>query len=399
MKKIILLAGLVAGGVAFSATAFANGWLFLLLLGSDGNTKQPAEPNKLLLFLPAILAGSQGGQPPVVTGSGFNDTGIILDSTGAVCGATSEEDCNYGRDKTDNDSSDGHAGFSFTKLDSSGNPLDVSAESWSCVQDNVTGLVWSSDQGTPVLWAGTETLVISANASNLCGKTDWRLPEVRELFNIISYDADSYTAGSTVDTTYFANTQVGASTDTLVWYWTATAVGSGSQWGVTFQPVHSTTKKSVSLSNTLSTAGDLNVHPVRLVSGTAVTSNFTEIGDGSTIQDNNTGLIWKSCLEGQDFSNGSCINDATTKTWPEALALDDGTWRVPNIKELQSIVGGNVYFPTPTIDTYVWSSSPYAGNTDNPWVINFKSGLLLNVLSQNTAGVFYVRLVRDAPTP
>ena len=37
MKKIILLAGFVAGGVALAATAFANNWL---------------------LYLPAILSGN-----------------------------------------------------------------------------------------------------------------------------------------------------------------------------------------------------------------------------------------------------------------------------------------------------------------------------------------------------
>ncbi|MGB5685851.1 MAG: DUF1566 domain-containing protein, partial [Candidatus Electrothrix sp.] len=170
------------------------------------------------------------------------------------------------------------------------------------------------------------------------------------------------------------------------------------QWGVTFQPVYNTTVKSIPLSNTLST-GDLNSHPVRLVSGTAATSDFTPIGDGSTVQDNNTGLIWQRCLKGQTFSNGSCVDSATTVTWPEALALDDGTWRVPNVKELQSIVGESTYFPTPATNTYVWSSSPYAGNTQNAWTVNFKDGLSFNALLQGTSGVVHVRLVRDAPTP
>ncbi|MGB5685682.1 MAG: hypothetical protein WBM35_07720, partial [Candidatus Electrothrix sp.] len=116
MKKIILMAGLVAGGVALSATAFANNWLLYLpaiIAGSGGSTEPPVttESNKWLLFLPAILAGSQGGtEPPVVVTGALNDTGIVGGSTG-TCDASSKEDCNYGRDKTDNDSSDGHAGF------------------------------------------------------------------------------------------------------------------------------------------------------------------------------------------------------------------------------------------------------------------------------------------------
>ncbi len=52
------------------------------------------------------------------------------------------QDAEYGRDATHNDNSDGHAGFSFTKLDANGNTLPTTALSWSCVKDNVTGLIW-----------------------------------------------------------------------------------------------------------------------------------------------------------------------------------------------------------------------------------------------------------------
>lgn len=397
MKKIILLAGLVAGGVALSATAFANNWLlYLPAILSSGSTESPVtnEGKRWLLFLPAILAGNQKNtEPPIITDTSLNDTGITL-----KVGSTGKEDGDYGRDVTDNDSTDGHAGFSFTKLDSAGNALDVAAESWFCVQDNVTGLVWSSDQKESFRWNAIEGLVNNANTESLCGKTDWRLPEVRELLSIISYDADSYTAGNTVDTTYFGDTRVNPQTGKLVWYWTATAVNEDTQWGVTFQPVYDTSEKYVSLSNTLST-GELELQSVRLVSGTIATSNFTPIGDGSTVQDNNTGLIWKRCLEGQTFSNGNCTDTGAGKTWGQALNLDDSTWRVPNIKELQSIVDEEEYFPTPATNTYVWSSSPYAGNTQNSWVINFKDGLLWNAIPQNpTQSVVYVRLVRDAPS-
>lgn len=370
MKKIILMTGMLAGGLALSATVFANSWL---------------------LYLPAILAGSQGGgtiDPPVVTGA-LNDTGIIT-----TVGDTGKEDADYGRDansETNNDA-DGHAGFNFTKLAADGSELDASATSWVCVQDNITGLLWSPDQGDSVNWTGSEEVVSNANTNELCGKTDWRLPEVKELLGIISYDADSYQDGNTIDITYFDDTQVGDPADKAVWYWTATAAAS-KQWGVTFQPIYNDTEKSASLS-TLST-DELTVHSVRLVSGSVKTSNFTELDGGSTVQDNNTGLIWKRCLEGQTFSNGGCSATGIEKTWEQALALDDGTWRIPNIKELQSIFGEEAYFPTSEL---VWSSSPYAGNTQNSWIVDFASGLLWKSISQDTTDSVYVRLVRDAPT-
>ena len=57
------------------------------------------------------------------------------------------QDCSHGRDTTHNDNSDGHAGFSYTKLDSNGKPLpdqtvDYATTPWACVKDNVTGLIW-----------------------------------------------------------------------------------------------------------------------------------------------------------------------------------------------------------------------------------------------------------------
>ena len=81
--------------------------------------------------------------------SPLNDTGITWggnypSGNNATCiGETiNQQDCSHGRDVTHNDDSDGHAGFSFTKLDSSGNILAASATQWSCVQDNITGLIW-----------------------------------------------------------------------------------------------------------------------------------------------------------------------------------------------------------------------------------------------------------------
>ncbi|HOP23574.1 MAG TPA: hypothetical protein PLX38_12515 [Gammaproteobacteria bacterium] len=79
----------------------------------------------------------------------LNDTGITWgggypDGNNATCTSNISEpqDCNHGRDATHNDDSDCHAGFSFTKLDMSGNPIPASATQWSCVRDNVTGFVW-----------------------------------------------------------------------------------------------------------------------------------------------------------------------------------------------------------------------------------------------------------------
>lgn len=58
----------------------------------------------------------------------------------------------------------GAAGFDFTKLDESGNPLSASAPEWACVRDNRTGLVFEAKQAYEDFWAkeeGSEEMVLS----------------------------------------------------------------------------------------------------------------------------------------------------------------------------------------------------------------------------------------------
>lgn len=80
----------------------------------------------------------------------LNDTGLTTFSDGVVANLHAEpathpgQDASFGRDAGFQPNSDGHAGFSFTKLDSSGNPLPSNAPIWECSRDNVTGLVWEN---------------------------------------------------------------------------------------------------------------------------------------------------------------------------------------------------------------------------------------------------------------
>ncbi|MCI5218762.1 MAG: DUF1566 domain-containing protein [Candidatus Electrothrix sp. LOE2] len=120
-------------------------------------------------------------------------------------------------------------------------------------------------------------------------------------------------------------------------------------------------------------------------------SQLTDNNDG-TVTDTKTGLMWKQCSEGQTFSIGSCNGSASTFTWQAALqqpgTVNDAggfaghtDWRLPNIKELRSIVEEQCSSPAinatrfpNTPSSYVWSGSPYAGNSVYAWYVSFDYG-------------------------
>lgn len=203
---------------------------------------------------------------PMVITDKLNDTGITTCSdestNGLTCPVTGFEgqDGEYGRDVTHNDDADGNKGFSFTKLDANGNDLPASASDWSCVKDNVTGLIWevktndgglrdkdntytwyNSDANTNGGYAGysnggscpdsgncdTEKYVASVNAAGLCGANDWRMPSKEQLRSIVNYA----TINPAIDIDYFPHTQSD-------WYWAASPYAYGSyyawSWSVNF---------------------------------------------------------------------------------------------------------------------------------------------------------------------
>ncbi len=98
------------------------------------------------------------------------------------------------------------------------------------------------------------------------------------------------------------------------------------------------------------------------IPATAPASRFTDNGDG-TVTDKTTGLQWQRCSQGQAWSSGTCTGTATAHTWQAALQLAEAAsyagksdWRLPNIKELASIVEQACNYPS--IDLAVFPGTP-----------------------------------------
>lgn len=135
--------------------------------------------------------------------------------------------------------------------------------------------------------------------------------------------------------------------------------------------------------------------------GTAL--SYTDNLDG-TISDGATGLMWKKCSEGK--TGVSCETGAdTTKTWTEALAVCEADttggytdWRLPNIRELLSIVDYGTAEPAinslfNSQSAFYWSSTTfqYPGGQYYAWDVHFLDG---HTDSGSKTSSDYVRCVR-----
>ena len=126
-------------------------------------------------------------------------------------------------------------------------------------------------------------------------------------------------------------------------------------------------------------------------------ARFVDNGDG-TITDKATGLMWAKDGNGAGCNNGSTLAWAAAITFAEGLTFAGySDWRLPNVKELMSIVDYSAVAPainstfTNTQSGYYWSSTTYADGTVNAWSVHFYDGY---VSSGGKVLPYYVRPVR-----
>ncbi len=137
---------------------------------------------------------------------------------------------------------------------------------------------------------------------------------------------------------------------------------------------------------------------VSLYGGTSYTIGSESLK--GTVLDNTTGLRWLRCplgIGGTADSSAGCIETDAAYTWTEAVSACDnlsfagGTWRLPTIRELQSITllhyntaprinakvfpntGNNIYWSS---TTHIGRSNTAGENANYAWCIDFGYGNL-----------------------
>jgi len=130
--------------------------------------------------------------------------------------------------------------------------------------------------------------------------------------------------------------------------------------------------------------------------------------DDDTVTDLFTGLMWKRCSEGLPFDQ-YCSGDLKTYSWQEALQIPEvlnasggylgyTDWRLPNVKELRSIVAADLYNPAiygfefpKTGSIGYWTSTAGIEDHSTAWYVDFTGG----ESGTSSRSTYYgVRLVR-----
>ncbi len=276
----------------------------------------------------------------------------------------------------------------------------------SCVRDRVTGLVWegktasgdrSGSRTFTNLGGGAagdvSSYVAAVNASNLCGFNDWRVPTLLEMTTLQQLGRATTPR---IDTTWFPNTANN-------YHWTSDIYANNTSFA--WMSIASVDEMANFLLRN-------QPYAVRLVRGSmaqpAPRYSFSTAAYGSDAANNLvidgwTGLQWRRCLEGQVWSGSTCTGSPTYFTHEQALAHDGhislDRWRMPNAKELDSIVDRSratsplinpTAFPGAPADG-VWSTTPYVANPSTAYMVRFNLSGTANPATRSVLGA--VRLI------
>ncbi len=313
------------------------------------------------------------------------------------------------------------------------------------VADNLTGLIWTQDGGTPTVgsctggaltWQGALDYVACLNTNNYLDHNDWRLPNVNELQSLVNRGL--YRQADWLNSQGFTNVQsvafwsstTYAPSPTFAWYvamvdgfvyayykadngyngyvWPVRGGQSGLFGNSTIRlPLTGQTSCYDASGNIITCTG--TGQDGALQAGVAWPSpRFTvsNSGMGTVVADNLTGLVWPQ--DGGTPTVGSCTGGSLT--WQGALDyvaclntnnyLGHNDWRLPNTNELSSLINYGQSNTSDWLNTQgftnvhlysYWSSTTSAAITSYAWIVYMNDGYTVVVDKTYSYSVWPVR--------
>ncbi|MDC7233987.1 MAG: DUF1566 domain-containing protein [Spirochaetales bacterium] len=291
------------------------------------------------------------------------------------------------------------------------------------VTDDNTGLMW---QQTPPSEKMTYDQAIEyVENLELGGYDDWRLPTIKESFSLANLDGqlvaqDISQCVPYIDTDYFdffydeGRPYTGS-------YWTSTVTKIPAEneyeemeknYGFNWADGHLKSYGDGYYLDGSSTGSSIpaGVRAVRGEEGVYGVNEFVDNGDG-TVSDTATGFMWSQKDSGAVNDDGSFRSEDDKnygygRTWVDTLIwvqkmneveyLGYSDWRLPDAKELQSIVQYGItelpatdtdFFDLSRIDCYMWTSTTCGDFPDTALYFAFGKAYGINLASGGAAGM------------
>ncbi|MEI6088843.1 MAG: DUF1566 domain-containing protein [bacterium] len=308
----------------------ANAFVFLallLLIFACNENPTSTNNNGDLKIVPREAAYT--GCYPIV---GTSQTGC-WDGTGNSIAAPTTGAAFYGQD----------AQFTHT------NPIYTNSSDGLTVNDEVTGLTWQKSYDSGIYyWASTQTVVDNLNKQNYGGYNDWRVPTIKELYSLWN----GSTGWPWIDTQFFTITYGSEQDLSHAIFWSSDKY-SGVMGNISNDTPGAELAFGVNFGTGHIKAYSISVGPkhfVRCVRGNlSYGVNLFQNNNDGTISDLATGLMWQQTDNGSGMDWEHALAYAQTQNNANYLGHND--WRLPNTKELQSLVD--------------YTRSPYATNSAN----------------------------------